>query len=68
VEISSNGGTTWSEVLVYDTGDGDTSTVNTSLPVNALAGSQNARIRFRVDGDTTDNLNRFQVDNISVEP
>jgi hypothetical protein len=67
VEISTNGGLTWSNVGGYATGDGDKPELLFSKSVPGLAGSASARIRFRIEGDTSQFLKQFQIDSVSVK-
>jgi hypothetical protein len=69
VQVSSNGGTSWSDVFSYDTGSGPSTPpyVSETLVGDILAGSNAAQLRLIVAGDTTAYLSRFQVDNILVK-
>ena len=67
VEISTNGGLTWSTVGGYATGEGDKPETLFSESVPGLAGSASARIRFRIEGDTTQFLKQFQIDSVKVK-
>ena len=69
VQVSTNGGSSWTNAFSYDTGNGASTPpfVSETLVGNVLAGSANAQLRLVIAGDTTAYLNRFQVDNISVK-
>lgn len=64
VEVSANGGTSWSEVAVYDGHQADWETV--SLPVPQLDGAAGARVRFRLTTDTNTVDDGWHVDDIAL--
>ena len=66
-EVSNNGGDTWTEVFSYDTGGGDSAEKTETITTNLLAGTASARIRFRITGDTSEFINKFQVEDIQVD-
>ena len=64
VEVSANGGSTWTEVASYN-GQGHTATwepVTLALP--GLAGSAQARVRFRLTTDISQTFDGWHVDDI----
>ena len=67
IEVSSNGGSTWSEIFSYDTTDNEQPPTTEVIQSTVLANTAQARIRLRVAGDTSANLNKIQVDNVKVD-
>ena len=67
IEASSNGGQTWTEIFSYDTSGGDKVETGVEIPASALAGSAQARLRFRISGDTTQYLEKLQVDDVKID-
>lgn len=63
VEVSSNGGSNWSEVFRCD---GETSWRSVDLPLPQLDGQASARVRFRFDSDTSVTEPGWAVDNIAL--
>ncbi len=63
VEVSSNGGASWSEVFRCD---GETAWRRVELPLPALAGSAAARVRFRFDSDGVVTAPGWAIDNIRL--
>ncbi len=64
VEISSNGGASWTEVFRCD---GETAWRRVSLPLDALAGAANARLRFRFTSDPSQVGTGWALDNIRLD-
>lgn len=64
VEISTDGGTNWSEVGVYDGNQAGWEQV--SIPVPQLDGVANARIRFRLTTDINTVADGWHVDDIAL--
>ena len=66
VEISANGGSTWTEVASYN-GEGYTATWEpVSLALPDLAGSAQARVRFRLSTDVSQTFDGWHVDDIAL--
>jgi carboxypeptidase T len=65
VEVSTDGGSTWSEVAVYD--GNHTTWEQVTIPVPQLDGHANARVRFRLESDYSLNYDGWYVDDILVE-
>lgn len=63
VEVSSNGGASWSEVFRCD---GETAWRRVELPLPALAGVAAARLRFRFDSDGLITAPGWAIDNIRL--
>lgn len=66
IEISTNGGSNWSEITSYN-GQGHTASweaVHLALP--GLAGSAQARVRFRLTSDTSVTFDGWHVDDIAL--
>jgi len=63
VETSTNG-TTWNTIAIYD--GNHASWAQESLPINGLAGSATARIRFRFTTDGNTVYDGWHVDDISI--
>ncbi|NNF15244.1 MAG: hypothetical protein HKN70_00785 [Gammaproteobacteria bacterium] len=64
IEVSGDG-STWSEIARYDLRSGTTWNTRT-LDVSQLAGSANARIRFRLDTDFSVLEDGWHIDDISI--
>ena len=67
VEVSNNGGTNWSEVFNYTTDLVCQLQTTETIATPTLGGSSQARIRLRMTGSTSANLNKLQVDDVKVE-
>ncbi len=66
VEISANGGSTWTEIASYN-GQGHTTTWEpVSLALPGLAGSSQARVRFRLSTDVSQTFDGWHVDDIAL--
>jgi len=65
VEVSSDGGTTWSTVASYN-GFQSSPWVHESIPLPALDHAAAARIRFRLDTDVSQTEDGWHIDNIVV--
>jgi len=63
VEVSTNGGSSWSEVFRCD---GETAWRRVELPLPALAGEAQARLRFRFSSDSIVSASGWAIDNISL--
>lgn len=64
IEISTNGGSNWTEVARYN-GEGHTAAWQTeSLPLPGLAGSAEARLRFRLSSDVSLTFDGWHLDDI----
>lgn len=64
VELSVDNGTTWSEVAVY-TGE-QTAWSAVKLPLSSLVGVSQARIRFRLETDSSQTADGWQIDDIRL--
>lgn len=64
VEYSTNGGSTWSEVIRWDGSNSGWDEVVLQLP--DLSGATQARIRFRLNTDYSETRDGWHVDDISV--
>jgi hypothetical protein len=66
VEISANGGATWTEVASYN-GEGHTGTWEAAhLALPGLAGRAQARLRFRLTSDVSITFDGWHVDDIAL--
>lgn len=65
VEISTNGGSSWSEVVAYD-GISTASWELVTLPLPALDNAAQARFRFRITTDVNTQLDGWHVDDIEL--
>ncbi len=67
VEISTNGGSSWSEVLSVN-GDGHESAwEQVTLALPTLAGSAQAKLRFRLTSDSSEVRNGWHLDDIRLQ-
>jgi len=64
VEVSSDGGSTWTEVEVYDGDSGGWK--DTMIDLSALDGVERARIRFRITSDGSLTKDGWHIDDIVV--
>ncbi len=64
VEVSADGGASWSEVATFDGASNGWETVE--LPLPALDGAASARIRFRMDADSWIEDDGWYVDDVVV--
>lgn len=64
VEVSTDGGSTWSTVVSYDGSQSSWTTEQIGLP--QLDGVSNARIRFRFDSDVYISYDGWHIDDIAV--
>jgi len=66
IEVSSSGGAVWSEIFTYDTTDAEQPPITQVIQSTVLANTALARVRLRITGNTSANLNKIQVDNVKV--
>ena len=66
VEISSNGGTSWTEVALAAGEDHDVAWESNHLALPALAGSSQARLRFRLTSDVSVTRDGWHLDDIAL--
>ncbi len=66
VEISTNGGTSWTEVARAAGENHDTAWESNHLALPALAGSSQARLRFRLTSDVSATFDGWHLDDIVV--
>ena len=67
VLVSTDGGTTWSDVWSHSEVDGDVDETNSSLDLTAaITGATSATIAFMVDGGDSDAIMSWQIDDITV--
>ena len=64
VEVSANGGATWTEITSYN--GSQVAWQQISLPVPQLDGAANARVRFRLTSDTNLVADGWYVDDVAV--
>ncbi len=62
VEVSADGGATWTGVAIYDGNQADWEAV--SIPVPQLDGAAKARVRFRLTSDTNTVADGWHVDDV----
>ncbi len=65
VEVSANGGGTWSEVAIYN--GSQTTWQPVTIAVPELDGIANARVRFRLSSDVSQTFDGWYVDDIVVQ-
>jgi len=65
VEVSTNGGSSWTETVRYD-GTANASWSAVTLPLAALDGAAQARVRFRITTDTSIQKDGWHLDDIEL--
>ncbi len=65
VEISTNGGSSWTEIVAYD-GNSTVSWKLVTLPLAALDNAAQARFRFRISTDVNTQMDGWHVDDIEL--
>ncbi len=67
MEGSSNGGTSWSEIFNYDLNGGGQVPITQTESAPVLANTSNAKVRIRISGSTSADLDKIQVDDVKVD-
>ena len=65
VEVSANGGSTWTEVAIYD--GSQTTWQQVTIAVPQLDGAANSRVRFRLTSDSNTVADGWYVDDVLVQ-